>query len=223
MLLYYQLRYLFFGVVCIIGVCEYVYIIIYAFFVVSIIFRLNKRKEISNFICVVAVVLINLINLLIYLSDYNDVISHELVSVIVDISICFAIISIIFNIKKHKKISNIIFTISIILLCVINLFYITSKNYNSQFSQYNTISNESSMSELINATIEHNSKFEKKITLIYQNTNYTSVEELEQLLNNIDMDIGKFEEYKCSKYYNCIGYINTIELKIHNIFDEPVY
>lgn len=136
------------------------------------------------------------------------------------IPIILFIISLIFRLCKKKKISNIIFGISVALVCTIALWNFASnkiiENYNHQFFKYQhiegVINNElkyvSDIEGLINAAIDNN-KTGRKVTLIYQNTNYTSTDELKQLLSKLN----KSKKYLVTFNYGKNHYIESITLR----------
>ena len=136
------------------------------------------------------------------------------------IPILLFVISIIVRLNKNKKLSNKICAISVALVCIIALWGGVSnkivENYNKQFLQYqNSESNYwaspryvSDVKGLINSAIENN-KSVRKVTLVYQNINYTSADELRQLLSKLDTS----KKYSMvTKYDNNYDYIEAITL-----------
>jgi len=135
------------------------------------------------------------------------------------IPILIFVLSIIVRLDKHKKLSNIICGVSVVLVCIIALWCFASnkitENYNRQFVQY--VKNEwnykfapryiSDVEGLINTAIENN-KNERKVTFIYKNIHYTSVEELKQLLSKINTS----NYYSMEANQDNKGYIKTITL-----------
>ncbi len=127
------------------------------------------------------------------------------------------IISIIIRLNRDKEISNFICGVSVIIVCIITLCIGISKkmieNYNNQFLQYKEgiYGNDEysvDVKKIINKAIENN-KSGKKVTFIYEDVNYTSVDELGQLLNELNT------RKKCLmtiEYDNNDDYIESITL-----------
>lgn len=146
--------------------------------------------------------------------------SSEISGVIFVIPIILFIISIIVRLNKNKKVSNIMCGISVALVCIIALWVgISNKmieNYNKQFLQYQKSESSywasqryvSDVEGLINSAIKNN-KSGRKVTIIYQNTNYTSIDELKQLLGILSANKNYSIETKYDKNYD---YIETITL-----------
>lgn len=135
------------------------------------------------------------------------------------IPIILFIISIIVRLSKNKKVSNIICAISIVFICLMGLSNKMIESYNEQFLQYEESENQfsapyvSDVEGLINTAIKNN-KSGRKTTFIYQNTNYTSSDELKQLLSKLNTD-GRYNidiEYNNDNDYINNGYINSITL-----------
>ncbi len=133
--------------------------------------------------------------------------------------------SIIIRLNKNKKLSNIMCAVSVVLVCIIAIWTgISNKiieNYNNQFLQYKEggygyDNYYVDIKGLINTAIENN-KSGRKVTLIYKDVKYTSVDELEQLLSNFNT------RKKCLmriEYNN--GYIESITLNRY-IYDFQKY
>lgn len=146
--------------------------------------------------------------------------SSEISGLIFFIPIILFIISIIVRLNKNKKVSNIICGISVALVCIIALWVgISNKmieNYNKQFLQYQKSESSywaspryvSDVEGLINSAIKNN-KSGRKVTIIYQNTNYTSIDELKQLLGILSANKNYSMETKYDKNYD---YIESITL-----------
>lgn len=131
---------------------------------------------------------------------------------------------------KKRKISNILCGASVVLICIIITHYIMIGNYNNQFTKY--IDNidsyyaepryTSDVEGLITAAINNN-RIGRKITLIYQNTNYTSVDELKQLLNKLNTRVKYSITLNYNhNYYNDYSYIESITLDsyVNRIFSK---
>ena len=92
--------------------------------------------------------------------------------------------------KKHRRISNILCVIAILIVCIIPLscYYIEQnvKEYNGTFSKW------SNVSELIDLVDKNNIENNNKITITYENQTYQTTQELNILNNKLDKD---------SKYY----------------------
>lgn len=125
------------------------------------------------------------------------------------------IISAITRLNKNKKISSIILTAFIIFSCSIvysnYIKEINKDNFNRQFSEYMTRTESyiytERIEDLLNTLIENNQNSKRKITLIYNNKNYMSVNEIKLVLDNINKN----------KYYSVRTnfenqYIESIEI-----------
>lgn len=149
--------------------------------------------------------------------------SDEISAITFFIPIILFIISFIIRLNKKKKISNIICAISVVLVCLIGAWVgISNKiieNYNKQFLQYQkggdkyisrlrTARYVSDIEGLINTAINNN-KSGRKTTIIYKSSNYTSPEELRQLLSKININKNYNLNIKYDKNYN---YIESITL-----------
>ena len=88
--------------------------------------------------------------------------------------------------KKHRRISNILCVIAILIVCIIPLscYYIEQnvKEYNETFSKC------SNVSELIDLVDKNNLENNNKITIIYNNQKYETTEELNTLIKQLDED-----------------------------------
>ena len=136
------------------------------------------------------------------------------------IPIILFIISVITRLCKKKKISNIICGITVVLVCIIVLWNVilnkNIENYNAQFTSYiedekSYISRNRYISDvegLLNTAINNN-KSGRKTTIIYQSTNYTSEDELKQLLSKIDTNKRYIISITYDKSYD---YIECIKL-----------
>lgn len=138
--------------------------------------------------------------------------SEEISAITFFIPIILFIISFIIRLNKKKKISNIICAISVVLVCLIGAWVgISNKmieNYNKQFLQYQKSRYVSDVEGLINTTIKNN-KSGRKTIIIYEKTNYTSPDELRQLLSKINTN----KSYSLNiKYDNNYDYIESITL-----------
>ena len=153
--------------------------------------------------------------------------SDEITSITFFIPIVLFVISIILRLIKNKKVSNIICIISVALVCIIGARIGISNymrvHYNKQFMQYmekeyNYIDAAyyvSDMEGLVNTAIKNN-KSGRKTTIIYLSNEYTSPDELEQLLEKVN----KGEKYKSIIYYDKnYEYIETIKLISHTSDD----
>lgn len=136
------------------------------------------------------------------------------------IPIILFIVSIIVRLNKNKKVSNIICGIAVGLVCLIGIWIgISNKmveDYNNQFLKYQISESSyrlspryvSDIEGLINTTIKNN-KSGRKTTIIYQNTNYTSPDELRQLLSKLNTS----KSYSLNiKYDSNYDYIESITL-----------
>ena len=133
------------------------------------------------------------------------------------------------KIEKKKNKIKIIYYVGGIILAVSVLIYlwligsvVLSENYNEQFLQYQKKDLSSwkcfDVEGLINTAIKNN-KSGRKTTIIYQNTNYTSPDELKELLSMLDTS----KTYSFfTKYDNNYNYIETITLTsdISSFYDE---
>lgn len=120
--------------------------------------------------------------------------SEEISVIVFFIPIILFVISFSIRLKKNKKASNIICAISVIFVCIIGSWVGLSnkmiENYNKQFLQYEKSESSyrfgpkyvSDIVGFINTTIQNN-KSGKNTTIVYKNTNYTSPDELRQLLS----------------------------------------
>lgn len=138
----------------------------------------------------------------------NDQISNK----VLIIFIIIFIISFTIRLYKKKKVSNIICGISVMIILWNIVSYKIVVNYNHQFYKYeHRMGLEERVSEvegLIN-TIINNNKIGKKVTLVYQNTNYTSTDELKELLNKVN----KSKDYYVIDYkFDKNNYIESIAL-----------
>ena len=138
------------------------------------------------------------------------------------------VISFIIRLMENKRLSNIICKISIVLICSIGVWVGMSNkminDYNKQFTKYQKESDiaygpqsVSDVEGLINAVINNNSINKRKVTIIYDNSNYTTTEELNQLLAKIndnsfyEMDTNIYFEMK-AEYDSKHDYITYIKL-----------
>lgn len=136
------------------------------------------------------------------------------------IPIVLLIISFIIRLLKEKKISNIICEVTVVLVCIMALWNVPPRiireNYNKQFQQYIEYNKwceryyTSDVEGLLNSAIQNN-KSDRKVTFIYQDTNYTSVDELMQLLNELDIN----KSYSIENEYNTDSYIESITLSTY--------
>lgn len=156
------------------------------------------------------------ISVLIYLG-----ISEEISAITFFIPIITFVISVIVRLNKKKKVSNIICAISVACVCLIAAWVgINNKmaeNYNNQFLKYEKIGvgairHEpryiSDIEGFINTAIKSNRSL-RKITIIYQDTNYKSPEELKQLLSKLNTNQNYLVVKKYDKNYD---YIESITL-----------
>ena len=166
--------------------------------------EIAKKKNSIQSIFYVWGIIFSIIGLIyLWLSDELSIITFFIPVILVIASFTFRLhlISFMFNLKNNKKISNIICGIAVTFVCIIVLWNVVPnmiiKNYNEQFLQYKepflqynngfTYYYASDVEGLINTAIKNN-KTGKKVTIIYQDTNYTSVDELKQLLNELNTD-----------------------------------
>lgn len=128
------------------------------------------------------------------------------------VPIILFIISFIIRLFKKRKISNIICVISIGLVLGNIVLNIHIKNYNNQFIKYETRNEAlpiiSDIDGLINTAIKNN-RIGRKVTIVYQNKNYTSVNELQQLLSKINKNKKYISSFEYDKNYE---YIENIDL-----------
>ena len=186
--------------------------------------KIEKKKNIVEFIFYICIIILSTL-VLIYLSS-----NWKTSTIIIFIPIILFIISLIFRMFKNRKISNILCGASVVLICIIITHYIMIGNYNNQFTKY--IDNidsyyaepryTSDVEGLITAAINNN-RIGRKITLIYQNTNYTSVDELKQLLNKLNTRVKYSITLNYNhNYYNDYSYIESITLDsyVNRIFSK---
>ena len=186
--------------------------------------KIEKKKNIVEFIFYICIIILSTL-VLIYLSS-----NWKTSTIIIFIPIILFIISLIFRMFKKRKISNILCGASVVLICIIITHYIMIGNYNNQFTKY--IDNidsyyaepryTSDVEGLITAAINNN-RIGRKITLIYQNTNYTSVDELKQLLNKLNTRVKYSITLNYNhNYYNDYSYIESITLDsyVNRIFSK---
>ena len=189
--------------------------------------KIEKKKNTIEFIFYICIMILSTL-LLIYLpSNWK-----EPSTIIFFIPIILFVISLIFRMFKKRKISNILCGASVVLICIIITWSfipdIMISNYNNQFTKYIENANSdfpeprytSDVEGLITVAINNN-RIGRKITLIYQNTNYTSVDELKQLLNKLDTR----KKYSTTinyndNYYNGYSYIESITLDIPFILSK---
>lgn len=136
------------------------------------------------------------------------------------IPIVLLIISFIIRLLKEKKISNIICGVTVVLVCIMALWNVPPRiireNYNKQFQQYIEYNKwceryyTSDVEGLLNSAIQNN-KSDRKVTFIYQDTNYTSGDELTQLLNELDTN----KIYSVKTKYTTDHYIESITLSTY--------
>jgi hypothetical protein len=134
------------------------------------------------------------------------------------IPIILFIISFIVRVCGNKKISNIICIIVVALVFIIPSYNEMSiSNYNKQFlkyqetEDYRDIIKAKNLERLINKVIKNNKKG-KQVTIIYEDTNYTSTDELKQLLSKLNTN----QPYFCSNQYDENGdYIESITLSTY--------
>lgn len=202
--------------------------------------KIEKKKNTIGFIFYICIMILSTL-LLIYLPSNWKKPS----TIIFFIPIILFIISLIFRMFKKRKISNILCGASVVLICIIvswsfiisykkisndNNQYNMISDYNNQFtkyidnidSYYNDPRYTSDIEGLINAAINNN-KSGRKITLIYQNTNYTSVDELKQLLNKLNTRVKYSITLNYNhNYYNGYSYIESITLDsyVNRIFSK---
>lgn len=146
--------------------------------------------------------------------------SNEISEVLFFIPIILFIVSFIVRLNKNKKVSNIICVVSVALVCLMGVWSGVSnkmiEDYNKQFLQYQKSESShwssqryvSDVEGLINTAIENN-KSGRKTTFIYKNINYTSPEELKQLLNKLNINKSYSLNIQYDKNYD---YIETITL-----------
>ena len=137
--------------------------------------------------------------------------------VVLFIPIILFIVSFIVRLNKNKKVSNIIWAISIVFICLMGIWTGLSnkmiKDYNKQFLQYQKIESNSGVTYvsdaegLINTAIENN-KSGRKTTFIYQNINYTSPNQLKLLLSKLNNE----KLYSLNVEYDSNDYIESITL-----------
>ena len=145
------------------------------------------------------------------------------------IPIIWFIVSIIFRINKDKKVSNIIWAITVALVCLMVVASGIARFHNDQYQEYKyglgretpdfySYYNISTTEDLINTLIENN-KIGIKTTIIYQDVKYTSPEELKQLLNKFELleNNEKFSKYHYYvtwnvQYGKILHYVKAIEL-----------
>ena len=139
------------------------------------------------------------------------------------IPIMIIVISFIVRLLKMKKASNILLGISVVLVCLIGIWVgITNKqiqDYNNKFLNLEEF-NETSIhygyyindvESFINAAIENN-KNDRKLSIEYNDTSYTSPEELEELLSKVNKNL----KYKAENIYDVNNdYIESIKLNIY--------
>jgi hypothetical protein len=141
----------------------------------------------------------------------------KMTMLILFIPVIVFIISIIIRLNKNKNISNIVCEIAIVLVFIILVWSKCIESYNEQFLQYEEYEENNysenyvtSVNELIKTSIDNNESG-RTITIIYEGTNYTSVDELNQLLQKIKIN----RHYTISaKSYTNLGYIEAITLSL---------
>ena len=147
------------------------------------------------------------------------IIEYKIPEITIYITIILFIISIIVRFIINKKASNIICAISASCIFIVAIWNFVSdkiiENYNEQFLQYRQavyngfdIYYVSDTEGLIETVINNNKKNSRKVTIIYKENYYTSVEELNRLLNEIDMN----NYYFMTNKYD-YDYIKTIKLQ----------
>lgn len=178
----------------------------------------KKRKIQRKFYIVVMILVITGVRYLcLYVTDHCW--TTETMNIILFIFRSLCIIFFIVSLFKKKKIINIICVILAILTFITAIGYYgldkTIRKDNEQFNKYITedeierdITYTSDVEKLINTAI-HINKFGIKTKIIYENTNYTSVYELKQLLNKINTN----KRYGCNTKQNIdLHYMESITL-----------
>ena len=169
----------------------------------------NKNKLIQKIIYVLVIIVT--ISIFIYWIIYKDIFTRTFF-----IPIILFFVSIIVRLNKKKKISNIIYIISMVIICLIGISNSMVEDYNNKFFQYLEADSWSkieylpnkNIEGLINTTIENN-KSGRKTTIIYKDVSYTSPDELRKLLNEINTDVA-YSFIMKRKSYN--DYIDAITL-----------
>ena len=170
-----------------------------------------KKNKIHRIVYIMSIIL-SIIALIFALKKY------EISKVKFFIPVILFILSITFRLFQKKKISNIICIISVAIVCIITLSNIMNENYNKQFLEYQINTSAylvepryvNNVEGLINTAIKNN-KIGKKVTFVYENTEYTSEEELKQLLGklNINKTYFMYTKYNDDNEYS---YIESIIL-----------
>ena len=181
--------------------------------------NLDKKCKLSKKIESVIYILAIIIELMLVIS-----ISAGLESMIVlFIFIILNIISIIFRIIKKKKVSYITYGFIILAIAIILFtryaYVMKRKTYNNQFEQFVELNLEggiwheqyiSNVEALIETMINNNAG-KRKVSLVYKNITYTSVNELNSLLEEIDLEERYFIDID-REGYDRNGYIESITL-----------
>lgn len=156
--------------------------------------------------------------------------AKEISGIIFFIPIILFIVSFIKRLNKNIKASNIICAISVALVCLMGIWVNISnkmiEDYNKQFLQYQKSESSyrdsptyvSDIEGLINTAIKNN-KNGRKTTIVYQNTNYTTPDELKQLLSKLNTDKSYSLKIKRDKNYDYIESI-TLNLYINQLLRE---
>jgi energy-coupling factor transporter transmembrane protein EcfT len=175
----------------------------------------RKKNRIQRLLYILGIVL-SIAGLIFLKENYN------VSTIVYVICIILLIASFILRKCKKKKASNIICAISIVLVFIIIIgFYTMVDNWNNKFLQYQQSDNKfiyirqdyvSDIEGLINTTIKNN-ETSRVVTLIYNDTNYTSTEELEMLLNMLNTSknysvVNKYDKNDCIKSINISEYID---------------
>lgn len=173
------------------------------------------KNEKGIYICLL--IFVFLLSLLVagYQAETSTIFGTLIVS-----NVVLIILSIIFRVKKHKRVSYIICLIAFLIIGILPCAnFITDKkieSYNHQFLQYRKkeygvyIYYVSDIEGLITAVINNNSKNKKEVSVIYNGSTYITQSQLEQLLSMVDTSNKYYISLKKDSNYEYITSITLI-------------
>ena len=168
----------------------------------------KKKNKIHNFvyICVMILATIGLIHLV-------DI-PEGILTILFFLPLVLFAISLIERYEENDiKVSNMLCGIAVVLVCLLGIIVGISnriiKNYNNQFLQYikSEYAREGNqeyvrdVNNLINTTINNNNNNKRKTILIYEGTEYSSPNELRQLLTKININKSYALKILYDKHY----------------------
>lgn len=177
--------------------------------------KLKKKSTRIYILIIIFAIIENVISTQYILLEYYYMVDNWILLSNILVIILF-IISIVLR-EKRRNDSNMICVITILLICIIPLTFScidkSIENYNETFKEYTSIT------ELINLVSENNIENKNKITVVYNDIEYETTEELNILLNELDTNTDYYASFSPSNG----DYITKITIKEKSYYYNYIY